>query len=136
MDKVRLAGCVILDKEGRILLMHRNTPERTQWETPGGTVDPGEEPKFTAVRELKEELGVDVEVIRELGHKDFTEDEKGMNYVWYLSKIIDGQVQLLEPQWYDEFRYFTWDEAQAINDQLSANAKNLVAAYFANDFSL
>ncbi|MCR4277603.1 MAG: hypothetical protein NUV80_03295 [Candidatus Berkelbacteria bacterium] len=29
---VRLAGCIILDPQGRLLLMHRHTPERTQWE--------------------------------------------------------------------------------------------------------
>lgn len=133
---VQLAGCIILDPQGRLLLMHRHTPERTQWETPGGTIDPGEEPEFTAVRELKEELGVDVEIVRELGRQDFTEDEKGMSYAWYLSKIVGGEVELLEPLWYDEFRYFSWDEAKAMNDLLSANAKNLIAAYFAKEFVL
>lgn len=135
MGKVRLAGCVILNDEGELLLMHRNTPERVQWETPGGVIDPGEEPHQTAARELDEELGVKVEILKELGRKDFTEDENEMHYVWYLAQITSGNVSLMEPEMYDDFRYFTWDEARSINDQLSPNAKNLVKAYFAKEIT-
>jgi len=136
IDKARLAGCVILDDSGKILLMHRNTPTRIQWETPGGMIDPGEEPHQTAVRELEEELGVKVEIVKELGRKDFLEDDNDMHYVWYLARIVSGDLALMEPEMYDEFKYFTWDEARAMHSHLSANAKNLVAAYFANEISL
>lgn len=44
-----LAGCVIQDQTGKILLMHRVTPERVQWETPGGMIDPGEKPNQISV---------------------------------------------------------------------------------------
>jgi len=133
MDKPRLAGCVILDQSGKLLLLHRNTPERIQWETPGGMIDPGEEPHQTAARELDEELGVKVKIVKELGRKDFVEDDKEMHYVWFLSEIIGGNLKLMEPEMYDDFKYFTWQEARSMADQLSANAKNLVAAYFAKE---
>jgi len=44
LRKLQLAGCVIENNEGKILLLHRNTPERQQWETPGGKIEPNEEP--------------------------------------------------------------------------------------------
>ena len=36
---MRLAGCVITDSDGNILLVHRSTPKRTQWEIPGGKLE-------------------------------------------------------------------------------------------------
>ena len=36
--------------------------ERNEWELPGGKIDPGEQPTDTVLREMKEELGFDVEV--------------------------------------------------------------------------
>ena len=34
---MKLAGCIIKDEDGRVLLMHRDDPRRTQWEIPGGS---------------------------------------------------------------------------------------------------
>jgi len=81
VHKLHLAGCVILDDKGKVLLLHRNTPARVQWETPGGKIDSGETPKECAIREIKEELGVNVKIIKQLGHKDFVEDDYVMGYI-------------------------------------------------------
>lgn len=50
----------LFDDEGRVLLMKR-TDDGT-WSLPGGFVDPGESPAETAVRETREETGLDVRV--------------------------------------------------------------------------
>jgi len=42
MKTIHLADCIIQDKDGKILLLHRNTPKRTQWEIPGGKIKEGE----------------------------------------------------------------------------------------------
>ena len=42
MKKIELAGAIILDKDNRILLIHRNTPELKQWELPGGKLEKDE----------------------------------------------------------------------------------------------
>jgi 8-oxo-dGTP diphosphatase len=60
---VVLVVCVALvDADGRVLLAQR--PEGRHlaglWEFPGGKVDPGEGPEAALIRELKEELGIDV----------------------------------------------------------------------------
>ena len=51
--KIALAGCVIKDDQDRILLIHRNTPKRTQWEIPGGKIEEGEVAEATANVKLK-----------------------------------------------------------------------------------
>ena len=60
--KIGLAAVVALvDPDGRILLARRPLHKSFGglWEFPGGKVEPNETPEETALRELKEELGID-----------------------------------------------------------------------------
>jgi 8-oxo-dGTP diphosphatase len=56
------AGVVI--EGGRVLLSQRKRGTHLEgaWELPGGKVEPGEDPRATVRRELREELGIDVTV--------------------------------------------------------------------------
>src|SRR4051812_33067248 len=65
-----LAGCVILDEDGRVLLLHRSG-NPIQWELPGGKVEDGEAAEAAAKRELLEELGVHVSETVHLGDASF-----------------------------------------------------------------
>ena len=52
---------VLVVKEKKVLLVRRAVdPERGKWSIPAGYLDRGEDPKATAVREAKEETGLDV----------------------------------------------------------------------------
>jgi 8-oxo-dGTP diphosphatase len=55
-----VVGAVLRDGDGRVLAARRNHPPG--WELPGGKVEPGESERAALVRELREELGVTVEV--------------------------------------------------------------------------
>lgn len=57
------ASAVLLDHEGRVLLV-RQFPNSDLWLPPGGGVEPGENSRQAAVREAKEEAGLDVEIER------------------------------------------------------------------------
>jgi 8-oxo-dGTP diphosphatase len=61
---VLVAAVALVDADGRVLLARR--PEGKVmaglWEFPGGKVDPGETPEAALIRELAEELGIDVAV--------------------------------------------------------------------------
>jgi 8-oxo-dGTP pyrophosphatase MutT (NUDIX family) len=53
---------VVFDGEGRVLLVEHAFRTDFPWGLPGGWIEPGEDPGRTVARELKEELGLDVEV--------------------------------------------------------------------------
>jgi 8-oxo-dGTP pyrophosphatase MutT (NUDIX family) len=53
-------GIIIVDESGRILLEKRS--DNGMWGLPGGAVEPGESVRQTALREAKEETGLDIEI--------------------------------------------------------------------------
>ncbi|MGI8446690.1 MAG: NUDIX hydrolase [Streptosporangiaceae bacterium] len=50
------ASAVVLDDSGRILMVHHN--KIGQWLYPGGHIDPNEDPAQAALREVREETGI------------------------------------------------------------------------------
>jgi 8-oxo-dGTP diphosphatase len=71
-DTRTAAYAVLVDGEDRILLALWNEGDRPAWTLPGGGVEPGETPEDAAVREVREETGFDVELVRLLGEDRFT----------------------------------------------------------------
>jgi 8-oxo-dGTP diphosphatase len=57
-----VSACALIDADGRVLLAKRppGKPLADLWEFPGGKIEPGETPEAALVRELKEELAIDV----------------------------------------------------------------------------
>jgi len=58
--KRAIAQGVLRDAEGRVLLCELTY--KSEWDLPGGVVDPAESPAQCVVREVREELGIEVEV--------------------------------------------------------------------------
>jgi 8-oxo-dGTP diphosphatase len=61
-DMLLVVAVAMVDAEGRVLVQQRphGKPMAGLWEFPGGKVEPGEVPEMALVRELAEEIGVDV----------------------------------------------------------------------------
>jgi 8-oxo-dGTP diphosphatase len=59
---VLVAACALIDADGRVLIAQR--PEGKSlagmWEFPGGKIETGERPEETVIREMREELGVEI----------------------------------------------------------------------------
>jgi 8-oxo-dGTP diphosphatase len=63
MNFLSVAAVALIDGDGRLLVQQRppGKPFSGLWEFPGGKVEEGETPEAALIRELKEELGIDVE---------------------------------------------------------------------------
>ncbi|MGQ0483817.1 MAG: (deoxy)nucleoside triphosphate pyrophosphohydrolase [Hyphomicrobiales bacterium] len=62
MDMLLVAAVALVDADGRVLVSKRPQGKALAglWEFPGGKVEAGERPEPALIRELKEELGIDV----------------------------------------------------------------------------
>jgi 8-oxo-dGTP diphosphatase len=59
---VLVAACALIDPDGRVLIAQRPEGKAMAglWEFPGGKIEDGERPEDTLIRELREELGIEV----------------------------------------------------------------------------
>ncbi len=58
-----VVAAALVDVDGRLLVQQRppGKPMAGLWEFPGGKIEPGESPEAALIRELREELGIDVD---------------------------------------------------------------------------
>ncbi len=94
------AFAVILDEEGRVLLCHRR--DYDFWNLPGGGMEAGEAPWECVVREVKEETGLEVEVLRLAG----VYKKNKMDIVFlFICKVVGGKIGLTDEA--DKIEYFS-----------------------------
>ena len=70
-QRPRITAAVLVEKDGKFLLAERNKENYNgYWVIPGGGVKFGETIQDAAVRELKEETNLDVDIIKFIGYKE------------------------------------------------------------------
>ncbi|MCB1535777.1 MAG: (deoxy)nucleoside triphosphate pyrophosphohydrolase [Rhodoblastus sp.] len=57
-----VVACALVDQDNRVLIAQRPPGKKLEglWEFPGGKLDPGERPEDALIRELREELSIEV----------------------------------------------------------------------------
>ena len=102
MNLVLVAACALVDADGRVLIAQRPAGKAMAglWEFPGGKVEPGEPPEQSLVRELKEELGIVVNVacLAPLTFASHAYPEFHLLMPLYVCRRWEGTVRALEGQ--------------------------------------
>ena len=95
-----VVACALVDADGRVLICQRpeGKPLAGLWEFPGGKVEQGETPEDALVRELKEELGIDVRkaCLAPFVFASHAYESFHLLMPLYLCRRWDGFVQALE----------------------------------------
>ena len=123
MEQITVSGCVLVDDYGRILLLHRKLTDSGLWYLPGGKVEEDELPESAAVREAREELGVDVRLRRSLGSEAFEHEGTHYLFYWFLAEIVRGEPKLAEPELFDDLDFVEFEDMPSL--ALSAGSEIL-----------
>jgi mutator protein MutT len=92
--KRTIVTAAVIEKEGRILLAQRGEDDRLSgyWEFPGGKVEPGESTRSCLAREIREELGIEVEVREFLCASPFDYDHISVELLAYRCRWVSGEM--------------------------------------------
>jgi ADP-ribose pyrophosphatase YjhB (NUDIX family) len=128
------ASGVVLDEAGRMLLIRHAVDGK--WVVPGGVVEPDEHPAARVVEEVREETGLDVEVVRLVGVCGGPQcrvvygngDEVSYVAIVYECAVVGGS---LEPDGVEavEAAFFARDEICRL--ELSSIGREILAAALA-----
>jgi 8-oxo-dGTP pyrophosphatase MutT (NUDIX family) len=114
------AGGIVLNSKGEVLLIHNaamRDPKKSYWGFPKGHIEEGESSKEAAVREVEEETGLIVEVIKKIGESSYiftipsTGEKVFKMVIIFLMKEVGGELkpqeaELLDAQWFTKEEAF------------------------------
>jgi 8-oxo-dGTP diphosphatase len=114
MKLLLVVAVALVDADNRVLIAQR--PQGKQlaglWEFPGGKLDPGERPEAALIRELHEELGIEVKeaCLAPLTFASHAYDDFHLLMPLYICRRWEGQVAAREGQ------QLAWVRANKLRD--------------------
>ena len=89
-----VVACALIDADKRVLIAQRPEGKTLAglWEFPGGKLEPGERPEATLIRELHEEIGLDIGAARPLTELSFTFGRHGRIQRYFFEVPIGAAI--------------------------------------------
>ena len=104
----------IIKKDNLYLVAQRNRDKHMglKWEFPGGKVDPGETLQEALVREIYEELNIDINIHEKLAEERYKDNEINIILHYFLCTIKNGVININEHEameWADKENFNQYD---------------------------
>ncbi len=128
-------SCLLLFHQGKILATQRGTAMDLAgyWEFPGGKVEAGESPENSLIREIREELSIDIRICRALTPVLHAYPTKLIQLIPFLGSWQGGNMKLTEhaqSQWLnkEDLVFLNWAPADIpIVHELESNWEDFLA---------
>lgn len=96
MKTIRVVAAIIIEQE-KVFATQRGYGEfKDGWEFPGGKIELGETPEAAIVREIKEELDTEIEVVKLLDTVEYDYPQFHLSMDCFICKIKSGDLVLKE----------------------------------------
>ena len=111
--RIEVVGAAII-KEHKVLAMQRSESMTLpgMWEFPGGKIESGESEQEALVREIKEELNIEIEILNFLNEAYYPYDFGTVSLKVYIAEIIAGEISLEE---HSAGKWLAADELYEVN---------------------
>ncbi len=114
IEAISCGGVVIY--RGKVLLLYKNIRHRYEgWVLPKGTVEEGEEHEDTALREVKEESGVDAKIVKYVGKSSYNfnvpEGTVNKDVHWFLMRSNNYYSKPQREEFFVDSGYYKYHEA-------------------------
>ncbi len=137
MNIIKVGIGVLVTRDNRILLGHRVVKgkdtggiyEPDSWCLPGGKQEYGETILEGAVREVKEETGLDIQNIKIFGAADDIAPDRHFVTIWVTAEACAGEAAVMEPDKQDQWQWFDPDE---LPDHMYSPSEKFIDAYLAS----
>lgn len=107
-ERPGIAAAIIVH-EGRVLMVRRRISEgKLSWQFPAGEVEPGETREDAAVRETKEETGLNVSVVKLLGERVHPATGRLMSYT--ACEVLSGTAHVADTEELAELAWAAHDQ--------------------------
>ena len=123
-----LTGVKFLPTDGDRVLLVRHTYGPPRWEVPGGAIKRREPPSSAARRELREELGVDLQELKPLGELDVTLNRRRGSLHCFEAALRAPRIELDRGELADA----QWFQRTALPADLGRYVREIVALAGAN----
>jgi mutator protein MutT len=108
-------GALILNDKGELFLSKRSENTKNEhgcWEIPGGSVEFGETLQDAIKREMKEEYGIEIELIEQMPAQNHILPDEHQHWVptCFICGIKSGEPKIREPHKCDAIGWFAFDK--------------------------
>ena len=115
---IKVSCAIILNSIGKVLVTRRSAtmPLPLKWEFPGGKIEDGETAEECLIREIKEELNIEIEITGSLSPNDHQYPNKLIRLIPFICRQTGGDIVLKEHaeyKWLDVKDLLDLDWAEA-----------------------
>src|SRR5690606_17078412 len=111
-------SCAIIEQKGKVLICQRSSRMKLplKWEFPGGKIEKGESKEACLIREIKEELGIDININTELETVYYEYDDFSIRLYPFVATLFVGVPKAIEHaqlKWVSSEELLNYDWAAA-----------------------